>query len=124
MKTIPIRLLGLLFILLPVLASAENLILIPAWQAQTGFQQPESVVYDSQRDLLFVSNINGEPNEADGNSYISQLSADGKPIEQHWLTSLNASKGLAIVGDTLYVADINQLIVIDITQVKSRCLTC
>ena len=42
----------------------------------------------------------------------------GKLIEQHWLTGLNAPKGLAIVGDTLYVADINQFVVIDIKQKK------
>jgi sugar lactone lactonase YvrE len=118
MKTIPIRFLSLLFILLPILASAASPILIPAWQTQAVFQQPESVVYDSQRDLLFVSNVNGAPNEADGNGYISQLSVDGKLIEQHWLTGLNAPKGLAIVGDTLYVADINQLVIIDIKQKK------
>jgi sugar lactone lactonase YvrE len=118
MKTIPIRFLSLLFILLPVLASAESPILVPAWNTQTVFQQPESVVYDSQRDLLFVSNVNGAPNEVDGNGYISQLSVDGKLIEQHWLTGLNAPKGLAIVGDTLYVADINQLVVIDIKHKK------
>jgi sugar lactone lactonase YvrE len=118
MKTIPIRFLSLLFILLPVLASADTPILVPAWQTQTVFQQPESVVYDSQRDLLFVSNINGAPNETDGNGYISQLSVDGKLLEQHWLTGLDAPKGLAIVHDTLYVADINQLVVIDIKQKK------
>lgn len=118
MKIIPIRLLSLLFILLPVLASADSPILVPAWQTQTVFQQPESVVYDSQRNLLFVSNVNGAPNEADGNGYISQLSVDGKLIEQHWLTGLDAPKGLAIVGDTLYVADINQLVAIDIKHKK------
>ena len=118
MKIIPIRLLSLLFILLPVLASADSPILVPAWQTQTVFQQPESVVYDSQRNLLFVSNVNGAPNDADGNGYISQLSVDGKIIEQHWLTGLDAPKGLAIVGDTLYVADINQLVAIDIKHKK------
>jgi len=118
MKITPIHLLSLLFILLPVLASAESPILVPAWQAQTGFEQPESVVYDSQRDLLFVSNVSGAPNEANGKGYISQLSVDGKLIEQHWLTGLNAPKGLAIFGNTLYVADINQLVAIDIKLKK------
>ena len=118
MKTIPIRFLSLLFILLPVLASAESPILVPAWQSQATFEHPESVVYDSQHDLLFVSNVNGAPNEVDGNGYISQLSVDGKLIEQHWLTGLDAPKGLTIVGDTLYVADINQLVAIDIKHKK------
>jgi sugar lactone lactonase YvrE len=118
MKFIAIRLLSLLAILLPVLASATSPILVPAWQTQPVFEHPESVVYDAKRDLLFVSNVNGAPNEVDGNGYISQLSINGKLIEQHWLTGLNAPKGLAIVGDTLYVADINQLVVIDIKHKK------
>lgn len=118
MKTIPIRFLSLLFILLPAIASADTFSLNPAWQTEKVFQQPESVVYDSQRDLLFVSNVNGEPLKADGNGYISQLSVDGKLIEQHWLTGLDAPKGLALIGDTLYVADINQLVVIDIKHKK------
>jgi len=118
MKILPIRLLSLFLILLPVLAAADSPLLVPAWQTPTQFQQPESVVYDSQRDQLFVSNVNGAPNEADGNGYISLLSVDGQLIDQHWLTGLDAPKGLAIVGNTLYVADINQLVVIDIKHKK------
>ena len=112
MKIIPIRFLSLLLILIPVLASADSPILVPAWQTETVFQQPESVVYDSQRDLLFVSNVNGAPDEANGKGYISQLSVDGKLIEQHWLTGLDSPKGLTIV------ADLNQLVAIDIKHKK------
>lgn len=119
MKIISMRILSLFFILLlPTFASADTPILDSAWQTQKVFQQPESVIYDSQRNLLYVSNINGEPDEKDGNGYISQLSVDGKLIEQHWLTGLNAPKGMTIVGDTLYVADINQLVAIDIKHNK------
>lgn len=114
MKTTTIRILSLLPLLLPVLASATTPILVPAWQTETSFEQPESVVYDSKQELLFVSNVSGAPNEANGKGYISQLSIDGKLIEQHWLTGLNAPKGMALVGDTLYVADIDQLVAIDI----------
>ena len=118
MKINVIRLLSLLSILLPVFASANSPLLVPAWQSETVFQQPESVVYDTSRDLLYVSNVNGNPNDVDGNGYISQLSIDGKLIEQHWLDGLNAPKGMAIVGNTLYVADINELVAIDLTNKK------
>ena len=114
MKTTTIRILSLLPLLLPVLASATTPILVPAWQTETSFEQPESVVYNSKQELLFVSNVSGAPNEANGKGYISQLSVDGKLIEQRWLTGLNAPKGMALVGDTLYVADIDQLVAIDI----------
>ncbi|MDH5358538.1 MAG: SMP-30/gluconolactonase/LRE family protein [Gammaproteobacteria bacterium] len=95
-------------------------LLVPAWQTSSSLQQPESVVYDTQRDTLFVSNVNGGPNDADGNGYISQLSLNGEILEQHWLDGLNAPKGLALVGNSLYVADINELVVIDIASKKIR----
>lgn len=97
--------------------SAEPL-LLPEWQSDTVFEQPESVVLAADGNSLYVSNVNGDPNEADGNGYISTLSLSGEVIEQHWLTGLNAPKGLARVGNNLYVADINQLVVIDIENKK------
>lgn len=112
------RLLALILLLLPIICLAAPPILIPAWQTDTVFEQPESVVYDTKRDLLYVSNVNGDPNEVDGNGYISQLSLDGDVINQHFIGDLNAPKGLAIVGDTLYVADINELVEIDVNTQK------
>lgn len=101
------------------LATADNLpILQPAWQTDAIFEQPESVVYDQQRKLLYVSNVNGQPTEADGKGYLSQLAVDGSVIKQHWIDGLDAPKGMAIVGDTLYVADITQLVAIDIKSGK------
>jgi sugar lactone lactonase YvrE len=118
MKIITIRLLSLLALALPVLTSAASPILVPAWQSETVFEQPESIVYDKKRELFYVSNVNGVPNEVDGNGYISQLSLDGKVIKQHWLTGLNAPKGMIIVGNTLYVADITELVAIDLKSNK------
>lgn len=118
MNTISTWLLSFFSVLFPTLVLAANPILVPAWQTDFVFEQPESVIYDTKHNLLYVSNVNGDPNEADGNGYISQLSLDGKIIEQHWLEGLNAPKGLAIVGNTLYVADINELVVIDLKAKK------
>lgn len=96
--------------------------LVPAWQSEVVFEGPESIVFDKKQKLFYVSNVNGHPLEADGNGYISTLSADGKLIEQKWLTGLNAPKGLALVDNLLYVADINELIVIDTktASIKAR----
>jgi hypothetical protein len=93
-------------------------ILLPAWETKAIFDQPESVVFNSADQFLYVSNVNGDPNEEDGDGYISKMSLSGEIVEQHWLTGLNAPKGLAIVNNILYVADINQLIVIDIKTKK------
>lgn len=72
---------------------------------------PESADYDATRDVYLVSNINGKPAEADGNGYITMIHPDDGKSEK-WIAGgkdgakLDAPKGMAIVGDTLYVADI------------------
>lgn len=83
------------------------------WEV-AGLNNPESVVYSKADDVLFVSNVNGAPNDKDGNGYISKIRLDGSISDQYWLTGLNAPKGLAIHNDMLYVADIDTLVAIDI----------
>src|SRR5207302_4738546 len=80
-----------------------------------GFLAPESVLHDSTQDIYFVSNINGSPMAKDNNGFISRVRPDGavenlKFIEGgHGGVTLNAPKGLAIRGDTLWVADIDMV---------------
>ncbi|HXM37671.1 MAG TPA: SMP-30/gluconolactonase/LRE family protein [Gemmatimonadales bacterium] len=73
----------------------------------SGFQTPESVKWDSAQDVYFVSNINGGPNTKDGNGFISRVGPAGMMRDSAFITGLNAPKGLALVGDTLWVADID-----------------
>ncbi|NMC40880.1 MAG: ATP-binding protein [Bacteroidales bacterium] len=86
------------------------------WSSDTLFRTPESVIYDTKRDVLYVTNINLEPRLKDGNGFVSIAGTDGKIIELMWITGLNAPKGTAIAGDTLYVADIDELVLIDIEK--------
>ena len=79
---------------------------------------PESVLYDSGRDLIYVANINGGPSEKDGNGFISILNADGSLKTKNWVEGLNAPKGMALQGKKLYVSDIDELVVIDIEEAK------
>src|SRR3989449_5496282 len=78
-----------------------------------GFLTPESVLYDSAQDIYFVSNINGSPTAKDNNGFISRVRPDGavenlKFIEGgHNGVTLNAPKGMALRGDTLWLADID-----------------
>lgn len=83
------------------------------WEV-TGLANPESVVYDPRLNLLYVSNVNGGPNDKDGNGYISLVSMDGRIINEKWVTGLNGPKGLALSGTTLYTADIDELVAIDV----------
>jgi hypothetical protein len=72
-----------------------------------GFSTPESVKWDSAQDVYFVSNINGAPNAKDGNGFISKVGPAGMVMDSAFITGLNAPKGMAVVGDTLWVADID-----------------
>ena len=78
-----------------------------------GFLSPESVLFDSVQDVYFVSNINGGPLAKDNNGFISRVRPDGaievlKFVEGGRAgVTLNGPKGLALLGDTLWVADID-----------------
>ncbi|HEX4682563.1 MAG TPA: SMP-30/gluconolactonase/LRE family protein [Gemmatimonadaceae bacterium] len=85
----------------------------------TGMKTPESVRYDPELDVYYISNINGNPSQHDNNGFIAILRADsispsGAPMKmlveggKNGVT-LDAPKGLALSGDTLWVADINHV---------------
>jgi sugar lactone lactonase YvrE len=81
----------------------------------SGFRTPESVRYDADLDVFFVSNIDGNPSVQDNNGFISRVRADSTSLVSVLVrggegrVTLNAPKGMAIVGDTLWVADIDVL---------------
>jgi len=91
------------------------------WETRNDLKNPESVAYAPKQDVLFVSNINGIPNQKDRNGFISKVSSsNGSIIELNWVTGLNAPKGVAIsnTNDTLYVSDITDLVEINIDNGK------
>ncbi|MBW8325651.1 MAG: hypothetical protein K0M50_12875 [Prolixibacteraceae bacterium] len=88
------------------------------WTTTDGLKTPESVLYDAGSNSIFVSNINGQASEKDGNGFISILGIDGKMKNLNWVTGLNAPKGLAIYNGNLYVADIDELVVINIKEAR------
>jgi sugar lactone lactonase YvrE len=78
-----------------------------------GFRRPESVQYDSTLDVYFVSNINGTPGAKDNTGFISRVRADGTIDSLHFIAggrngvTLDSPMGLAILGDTIWVADVD-----------------
>jgi len=86
---------------------------------EVGFATPESVLHDSVADVYLVSNINGGGRDRDDNGFISRVSPDGQVIELKWIdgadadVSLSAPKGSAVIGDSLFVADIDSIRVFD-----------
>ncbi|TPM04186.1 ATP/GTP-binding protein [Mesorhizobium sp. B2-3-10] len=85
---------------------------------ETGLEQPESALFDAANGRIIVSNIVGNPGDADGNGYLSLLSTDGKMVSQHWTDGMDAPKGMAISGGKLYVADITKIRVVDLASGK------
>lgn len=88
------------------------------WRVTTGLAQPESAYYHAPSQTIYVSNVNGTPIEKDGDGYISKLKTDGTVVDLQWVTGLDAPKGLRAHGSTLWVADIDQVISIDIETGK------
>lgn len=89
---------------------------VESWKTDTVLMTPESVIYDKARNVIYVSDMNNEPRKKDGNGFISKLGIDGKILELHWVDGLSSPKGLAIVGDTLYTADVDEVVAIDINK--------
>lgn len=77
----------------------------------TGFSGPEAVRYDPDQDVYFVASFNGPGSEADNNGFISRVGPDGDVDSLHFIhggsngVTLHAPRGMAISGDTLWVAD-------------------
>ena len=84
------------------------------WTLNQSLSRPESVLYDAAKHVLYVSNIQGNPTKKDGNGYISIVSVTGKVLKEKWVTGLDAPKGMTMLGDRLYVSDIDSLAEISI----------
>ncbi len=104
-------------ILLSVIILLNAFVMVAQEETINGFSAPECVASDGQ--FLYVSNIGipFSPTARDNNGYISKLSLEGKMIEEKFIQNLHGPKGIVIIGDILYVTDINAVLGFDI---KSR----
>ena len=99
-----------------LLAALGLTLAAPGEAAQiTGLESPNSFVSDPLGKEYFISNVNGDPEAKDNNGFITKLDAAGKVTSLKFIQggeatgSLHAPKGLALVGQTLYIADLDQL---------------
>lgn len=111
-----------LFLILGLFISSTSLLaqstLTEIWRTDEVLSTCESVLYDEDLNQLFVSCINGSPAEKNGKGFISVLKPDGSIKSLDWVKGLDAPKGMAILDGKLYVADIDQLVVISIKKAK------
>lgn len=99
-----------------VSVSAQKATVQKLWATDTILKVPESVLVDDKENCIWVSNIDGASTGKDGKGSISKLSKTGTPINLEWITGLNAPKGMAKYKQELYVADLTELVVIDIKK--------
>ena len=103
-----VRLFSLIFILLIIFLES-----VSAFEVQ-GLKTPESFIADPSTGNYFISNINGGgPGGKDDDGFITKLDKDGKVINLAFVDgknkdiTLNAPKGLDIIGNVIYVSDID-----------------
>lgn len=111
-----------LFILLALaysgsLAAQDRYKLTKIWETDF-LAVPESVTPFGNGEQMFVSLIDGTPFEADGKGGIAKITSEGKILDPMWVAGLNAPKGIAVMQNKLYVADLTEVVVIDIATGK------
>jgi len=95
----------------PPRASAQDVkpLRVVSEQTVKGFAFPESVAYDPQAKVLYVSEFGSElkPAEKDGKGRISRVSLTGEVLDKQFLPAagdvLNKPKGSWVVGNRLWV---------------------
>lgn len=88
------------------------------WTTSEGLKQPESSYIHKQTRSLFVSNVNGGPLTKDYRGEIHVYDLKGRLKKKNWVKGLHAPKGLRAYKNTLYVADIDSLVAINISTGK------
>lgn len=83
-----------------------------AWASDNAFKTPESAVFDPQRNVIYVSNINKSSDSKDGDGFISKLNPNGDIEELYWVTGLSNPRGIDLHNNVLYVADTDEIVAI------------
>ncbi|GAB4021833.1 SMP-30/gluconolactonase/LRE family protein [Spirosoma koreense] len=86
------------------------------WESDSTLAIPESVLSD--KDVLYVSLIDGSPWETDGKGGVAKLDKNGKILSSSWVSGLNAPKGMGIWRGKLYVADVSEVVVVNLSSGK------
>jgi len=90
--------------------------LVKLWESEAVLTTSESIIYDQDKDILYVSCIDGKPLDKDGKGFIAQVDLKGNVVTQQWVTGLDAPKGMGINEGKLYVTNIDELVEIDIER--------
>ena len=80
----------------------------------SGLSHPVCFIVDPETGNYFIANVNGATTARDNNGFITKLDAQGKVVALKFIgpkaaAPLHAPKGLAVVGKTLYVLDLDRV---------------
>ncbi|MGZ8537995.1 MAG: ATP-binding protein [Flavisolibacter sp.] len=112
------KILCISLVVFSVYAKAQTHQLVKLWETDSVIAIPESVLPDTKKGILYVTLIDGGGWDVDGKGGIAKMDIDGKKYKSDWVVGMHAPKGMAIVKNKMYVADINQVFVIDIKKGK------
>ncbi len=93
-------------------SSETNITLL--WISDSVFKKPESILYDSIHQVLYVSNIQNQPWGKDGDGFISKVDLSGNVISLKWVEGMDAPKGMGLVDSVLYIADIDKVMLVNV----------
>jgi sugar lactone lactonase YvrE len=79
------------------------------WDLPHELSYPETVLYDKDRDVLYISNL-----YSDGTQFISRVNLDGEIENREWIKGLIRPTGMAIHKDKLFVVERANLVEIDL----------
>jgi hypothetical protein len=110
MKKFLITVIMFSFLIQSLSFSQTNIRLSKLWEVDSVLMTPESVVFDSLRNCLYVSNFNdkgGFRNNTDTifDECISRVDLQGNVTELRWVDNLIGPTGITIFKDTLYVVE-------------------
>ncbi|PJJ07803.1 sugar lactone lactonase YvrE [Flavobacterium sp. 1] len=88
------------------------------WVSDSLFLKPESALFDSSKQVVYISNINGEYLAKDGNGFISRIKTNGEIDSLKWVEGMDNPQGLGLYKNKLYVADINRVVQINTDTAK------
>lgn len=84
------------------------------WKTDAVFAGPESVAYDAERNLLYVSNFKQSPRDTlSTDQFISKVRLSGEILDLHWITGVYEPMGLTLFHDRLYIVERSGVAVAD-----------
>ncbi len=89
-------------------SAKDSLYLETAWTTDS-LITPESVLWVAEEGFFYVSEIG----DKEGAGAIAKINGEGKILTENWATGLEAPKGMGLYKDTLFVADLKKLVLID-----------